>query len=741
MPASLKNFFARMRSRWRGEIGAKPLIDRYAVETMLERSRIPAVLMLVLVWTVSSVLLILSRNRQYNLLDWVDGQRAPYSIHASVDFTYEDSAATARKREAARAAVPEYYREDDGVEKAVDAFFKSVESKTATAAYNIPGALEEAIAEALRSDKYPKFKSALQSMLRGGVAKPMPDRTALRIRGRDADALPRNLTSPEVCAKRLAGELLPATPALQQAFQKVLEKLIGPGNLRCDAKFTEARRQEAAAAVAPVTVSKSKGELLIRKGEHFTSAMREMIAAEHQAMPRSGWFEAYSQMAWSFFITLAGIIFVCMISTDIRRDNLRILLAGMTISAALSINYNSIKFFEYLLRNGTLTDEKLILAAVPVAFGAVVLSVVLDLRVAICGGGIVAVISAMMIMPHRSLELALRWTAIGAGAALAVRNVSNYRSFFVRTVLGVLVMTWALNLDVIFYGRPAAAVSRVVREATWAILGNAVFCAMLALLMLFVLELLFNLSTDMALMVLSDCNHPVLERLKREAPGTMAHSMAVATLAEDAARAIGANPLRAKVGALFHDIGKLSKPQYFTENNPDSSRLHGALTPQMSSRVIRDHVTDGVELANQYRLCRFIRGVISTHHGDDLVRFFYHKALEESKTSGAQVLEDQFRYHGEPPKTKEEGIISIADACEAASRSLKEPTPEKIGELVGNIIQSRFREGMLRNCRLTVAELDKLKKSFTSTLSSSMHGRIAYPGAAPAAPAAPEGKK
>ena len=730
MPASLKKFFARIRSRWRGEIGAKPLIDRYAVETMLERSRIPAVLMLVLVWTVSSVLLILSRERQ---ADWSDVTRAPYSIHASVDFTYEDQEATGRKRAEARDAVPEYYREDDGAALAIEEFFRCVESKTATAAYNIPGALEEALAEALRSDKYPKFKSALRSMLRGGIVEPIPDKTVLRIKGRDADIPRRNLTSPEVCAKRLAGELLPETPELQQAFRKVLEKLIGKGNLRYDAEFTEERRQAAAAAVAPVMVSRSKGELLIRKGEQFTPALRAMIAAERKAQPRSGWFEAYRQMAWSFFITLAGILFVCMISTDIRRDNLRILLAGMTISAALSINYNAIKFYDYLLRNGTLTDEQLILAAVPVAFGAVVLSVVLDLRVAICGGGIIAVVSAMMIMPHRSLELALRWAAIGAGAAMMVRKVSNYRSFFVRTALGVLVMTWALNLDVIFYGHPGATVSRVVREAGWTILGNAVFCAMLALLMLFVLELLFNLSTDMALMVLSDCNHPVLERLKREAPGTMAHSMAVATLAEDAARAIGANPLRAKVGALFHDIGKLSKPQYFTENNPDSSRLHDALTPQMSSRIIRDHVTDGVELANQHRLCRFIRGVISTHHGDDLVRFFYNKALEESKTSGTQVLEDQFRYHGEPPTTKEEGIISLADACEAASRSLKEPTPEKIGELVGGIIQSRFREGMLRNCRLTVAELDKLKKSFTSTLSSSMHGRISYPGAASAA--------
>ena len=252
---------------------------------------------------------------------------------------------------------------------------------------------------------------------------------------------------------------------------------------------------------------------------------------------------------------------------------------------------------------------------------------------------------------------------------------------------------------------------------------------MLALLMIFVLELLFNLSTDMALMVLGQSNHPLLERMTREAGGTMSHATSVAVIAEDAARAIGANPLRAKVGALFHDIGKLADPKYFTENNPESSRLHDRLTPEESSRIIRAHVTDGIELARQHRLCRFIRSVISTHHGDDLVRSFYVKAQEKSKKTGAPVREEDFRYHGRPPRNKEEGIISLADACEAASRSLKDPTPEKIDAMVHGIFQGRFAGGMLRDCRLTAEELDKLQKSFIVTLTCMMRGRIAYPEA------------
>lgn len=783
MRTLLKQFFSRLRERRRGELRGKPLIDREAVEEMLERSRVPAVLMLVLVWTVSSVLLILSRERQYHLLDWIEGQRAPFSIYAAVDFQYADSAATARKRDEARQSIPDYYREDGTrITDDVNAFFTRlavrVDRQAAVPPAADPGASADpaksakpaapaksakpaepaapateaatladrtaqnspALAKALddayrRKGNARQFDDYLQLMLKRGIIGPGIGDKPLRIVGRSGNFTANSFFTVDDCADFLSGLLLNDAPGEQRReCRALLKELIGEyGNLYPDPAVTEAERQKAVDAVERVMVSKNRGSLLIRKGERFTPEMREMIDAERAATPRSGWFEAYRQMGWSFVILLAGVLFICFVSKEIRRDNLRILLAGLTVAAALSFNYNMIKLFEYMLRNAMLFDEKLVVAALPVAFCAVVLSIVLDMRTAICAGGIVAVISAMMIMPSRSLELALRWMAISSGVALMMRNVGNYRSFFMRTVGSVLVMTWALNLDLIFYGRPGAEIPKVLQEAVWVILGNAVFCAMTALLMIFVLELLFNLSTDMALMVLSDCNHPVLERLKRKAPGTMAHAMAVATLSEDAARAIGANPVRAKAGALFHDIGKLSNPQYFTENNPNSSLLHDRLKPEESSGIILSHVTDGVELARQYRLCHFIRSVISSHHGDDLVRFFYYKAQEESKKTGAPVNVEDFRYHGKPPRDREEGIISLADACEAASRSIKEPTPEKIGELVGNIIQSRFRDGQLRNSRLTGEELNKLRKSFTFTLSSSMHGRIAYPKEATAA--------
>ena len=754
----LKQSFARARARWRGELGDKPLIDREAVEKMLERSRVPAVLMLVMAWTVAAVVLILSGNRQYKELDWIDGQKAPYSIFAKIDFEYVDEVATESKREEARRSIPKYYRREiDYTLARVDGFFREIDEKVSQIAaadapadasakktdsaaaapakpavaapeHKIKPFYAALVAAYHRKDDYRKFRERLESMLKRGITPDRNEDALLRIVGREGDIKAESLGSIGDCTEELARQLLPTGAESHKAELKMLLKdLIGKqGNLICDEAATETARRKAADAVLPVVVSREKDDCLIHKGDPITPEIRRTIIAEREKNRSAKWSNVWRQVGWSIFVMLGGVVCIYFFSKDIRRNNLRILLAGLTISAALALNYCSMWYFEYLLRESeTLQDMRLIQAAVPVAFCAVVLAVVLDLRTAICAGGLVAVISALMVLPHRSLELALVWTVIGSAAALAVHKVGNYRSFFVRTLLAVLVMTWATNWYLVFL-RDKAEPS-VFNLAFWTILANAVVCAVLSLLMVFVLELLFNLSTDMALMVLSDCNHPVLERLKREAGGTMAHSMAVATLAEDGAKAIGANPVRAKAGALFHDIGKLSNPQYFTENNPKSSLLHDSIAPQMSSRIIRDHVTEGVALARRHRLCRFIREVIASHHGNDLVQFFYNKALEESKKSGAKVLERQFRYGGPLPVNREAGIICLADACEAASRSIKDPTEEKIADKVADIFRKRFDHGMLCKCHLTAEELDKLQKSFIRSLSTSMHGRIAYP--------------
>ena len=735
----LKRFSARIGSLRRRLSGIKPLFDSEDFEAMLERSRVPAVLMLVLVWTVSTVVLMLSGVREYRLLNWEYGQRAPHSIFAKDDFRYESSAETERQRTAARNAVPAYYRTDGKKTKEIldraDAFFKWVADpapKPEAAPISKPSPeLKQALAKALGSTaEQRKFKENLQNMLKRGIIG--SDAGAnWRVADRDARSALRRSDTVDQCAGMLARQVLwdGAEPPRTE-LRKILKELIGKdGNLKYDAALTDAERKKAEKAVKPVMKDKERGSLLIRKGERYTEEIAEMLKAERRLTPGALREVAFRQTMWSFFILLAGVLFIFWFSRDVFRDNVRIMLAGITIAAALTLNYLSIRLFEILLQNLDSLDNRLLVSAVPIAFCAVVLSVVLDLRTALCAGGIVAAITSLM-TPYHSLELALSWTAISAVATLAVHHVSNDRPFFERTALVVAGTTLLLSIWTFFRESPEAELPLVVKHAAFTIIANAAACAMLSLFMIFVLERVFNLSTDMVLVEMSNSNHEVLERMKREAPGTMAHSEAVATLAEDAARTIGANPLRAKVGALFHDIGKLSKPQYFTENNPDSSLLHDRLTPEKSARIILAHVTDGVAMAREHRFCRFIRNVISSHHGDDLVRFFYNRALEQAKKTGATVKEEDFRYNGRPPRSREEGIISLADACEAASRSLKEPTPENIDALVGNIIQGRFRDGMLRDSHLTAAELDTLRKSFASTLSSMMHSRIAYPAGA-----------
>ena len=266
-------------------------------------------------------------------------------------------------------------------------------------------------------------------------------------------------------------------------------------------------------------------------------------------------------------------------------------------------------------------------------------------------------------------------------SALAVRDAVNYRAFFFWTLLPV----WFIGFICFLPNIEIARWSETLITGMIIAFTNGFLTSISALMIIFFLELVFNVTTNMSLLLLAD-NHPLLERLKREAPGTYFHSMMVATLAEDAAKAIGANAVRAKCGALYHDIGKLSKPQYFTENNLENHNQHTDLNPQVSSIIIRDHVKEGLVLARKYKLNRVIRNAIEQHHGNDLVHYFYNRAMLDTK-NGSHVDEGQFRYQGDLPQDKEMVIISLADACEAAVRSLEKPSVQKIEMMVDEIFK------------------------------------------------------
>jgi hypothetical protein len=270
--------------------------------------------------------------------------------------------------------------------------------------------------------------------------------------------------------------------------------------------------------------------------------------------------------------------------------------------------------------------------------------------------------------------------------------------------------------------------------------GGGVLTALLAVLAVALLQNPFRVTTNIAWVELSDLNHPLLRRLTLEAPGTYHHSLVVANLAEAAAEAIGANATMCRVCSYFHDIGKLVKPDYFTENMRRDRNPHDELAPTMSALIIIAHVKEGVDLALKANLNQQIIDVIQQHHGTSLVWYFFKRAQVQQEGALAdgkirnireedvpEVREESFRYPGPRPETRECAIISLADSIESASRSLERVTPQKIDQLVDDIIEKRLLDGQLKECDLTMRELEEVGESFKHTLRSMMHSRVSYP--------------
>lgn len=254
---------------------------------------------------------------------------------------------------------------------------------------------------------------------------------------------------------------------------------------------------------------------------------------------------------------------------------------------------------------------------------------------------------------------------------------------------------------------------------------NGVASSIIVVGVLPVFEYLFKTLTNISLLELADFNNPLLQRLILEAPGTYHHSLVVGNLSEVACSAVGAHALLARVGAYYHDIGKLSKPDYFSENQSISESKHNALSATMSKLVIMNHVKEGVELAKRYKVNPLLTEFISQHHGTSLVYYFYRRALETLEED-QQVKEEGFRYAGPKPSTKESAIVLLADSVEAATRALKDPTPAKIEELVHKVINNKFIDGQLDECDLTLRDLEKISAVFIRILGAVYHARVNY---------------
>ncbi|PYJ07840.1 MAG: hypothetical protein DMF06_14660 [Verrucomicrobia bacterium] len=319
------------------------------------------------------------------------------------------------------------------------------------------------------------------------------------------------------------------------------------------------------------------------------------------------------------------------------------------------------------------------------------------------------------------------------------------RSRLIRAGFGVGLAIWLLSLTFGIIGpldllSPGVNDWRMIGIQSALAIGNGILTATIVGGILPLFENLFQITTDISWLEASDLNHPLLRRMTIEAPGTYHHSLVVANLAESAAEAIGANATLCRVCSYFHDVGKLVKPEYYTENMNFERNPHDDLAPTMSALIIIAHVKEGVDLALKHGLNRRIVDIIQEHHGTSLVFYFYKRALqqqEDARTGGKimnlrdedvpEVREETFRYPGPKPQSKESAIISLADMVESASRSLDKPTPQKIEQLVSELIGQRIADGQLVECDLTLADLNMIAERFRFTLMTMLHTRIAYP--------------
>jgi putative nucleotidyltransferase with HDIG domain len=262
-------------------------------------------------------------------------------------------------------------------------------------------------------------------------------------------------------------------------------------------------------------------------------------------------------------------------------------------------------------------------------------------------------------------------------------------------------------------------------DALWFGGGAGVAGLMMTALLPF-FERWFDIQTDISLLELSDPNHPLLKQLIQRAPGTYNHSINVASIAETAAEAIGANGLLCRVGAYFHDIGKMRKPEYFVENQASGANKHDELVPTMSTIVIISHVKDGIEMARQHRLPRRIVDMIEQHHGTTVIEYFYHRATQQS-TEENRLEESDFRYPGPRPQSIETAILMLSDAIEGASRTLREPTPARIESIVNEIAKKRMDDGQFDDCPITLQQIYTIQESLTKSLNAMFHARVKYP--------------
>src|ERR1051325_2551793 len=704
------------------------------------------------VLVVATTLLLLSSPSSSFTENYKLGEVLGRSIVAPADLTAVDQAETERRKAVARETTrPVFNFDSSRAETSVQSFqtaWEELKKQTASGQNKSPfwtGEGGPAVVQAIISHNFNETDlDRLASIIREiGAGYIYDDREADRlqqeivlvdVRNPVAQMIvpaPRTRMVPLSSARR---NLEPRIAALQgwtgeqkTALNAALAPLIRP-NVVLDPSVTATARENEASRVEPVVISLKRNQVVAREGDTVTPSILAQIAA----IKSSG----NSGRPWhNFFGLLLVVIAVYWVAWKFAEHRTGGSLVLLTKHRAFALVGSAILVQTALLKVGftfgdsvaarmqpPFNDPVLWNFAIPYAAAALLVAMLVDTQLAFLAGIITALFAGML--APTGMQKAL-FAMVSCSAA--IYGIGRYRERQSVTLAGLLVgaVNVVMAIALLAYSEQPLTL-RTFLMATGAGIAGGLLTAVFAAGGLPINESFFGILTDVKLLELSNPDLPVLGQLALRAPGTNQHSHAVGQLAEDACRAVGANPLLARIGALYHDIGKLAAPEYFVENQ-QGDNPHDRLRPYQSAKIITSHVTYGAKLAKEIGLPQKIADFIPQHHGTRTLHYFLRKAQAQAKPN-ENVDESDFRYPGPKPQFKEAAIMMLADSCEAAARSLARPDPENIRAIVVKIVDAIISDGQLDECDVTLQELTTIREAMISALTAIYHARIDYPG-------------
>jgi len=562
------------------------------------------------------------------------------------------------------------------------------------------------------------INSILAEVYKNGVInQPPTDKDSIAVRTGNIDRIEAAAKFIDVkTAERIVRngiEQLKYSEDLKNAQEEYASHFINP-NIIYSQEATQEEIDQAKSNVSKYVGIVNENERIIAKHDRVTREAKLKIdsyrAAKGEKIGESGFWLQFVGKFFHISLLLALLtIYLFLFRKKIFFDNQKLLL--------ITIILVFVCFVTFLISQITVDVPLQFLIFIPAA--TMLLTIIFDSRVGFYTTVIISLIAGAL--RGNDYTFAVMNIFAGALAVYTVRDIKNrsqiFRSFLF-ILLGYLVAVFAFGLE-----RFAPFESLMIETAFAS--TNALISPVLTYGLLIFFERFFRITTDLTLLELSNFDRPLLKELARKAPGTFNHSMTMGTLAETAAEKIGANPLLARVGAYYHDVGKIITPQNFVENQLNNQNVHENLTPEESVELISRHVKEGIELAREYNVPQEVIDFIPMHHGTMVISFFFEKA---KKLYGEEkVIIDDYRYPGPKPNTKETAIIMLADGSESAVRSIEDPDPVKVENLIDKIIKGRINDGQLDNSPITFSDIDKIKEAFISILLGQHHRRIRYP--------------